>query len=256
MDLPFLINRAARQFGERPALISGGETVSYAEYERNVARAAKILSDQGLRPQERAALYGKPAAEYIYVFWAAIALKSMVVPLNIRLPLDGLKAQLQQTGSSFLIADHWPEKTLHKAVFLPMNDLVRLDGKREAMPAQIDERQPATIVFTSGSSGKPRPAVLTYGNHYYNGLGSNENIKLNPGDRWLLSLPLYHVAGISILFRTALAGAAVIVPDANKRLAEQILEGRPTHISLVAAQLAELLEIQDIRSVMKNMRAI
>ncbi|HGY57332.1 MAG TPA: o-succinylbenzoate--CoA ligase [Caldithrix abyssi] len=256
MKIPFLINRAARQFGERPALISGGETVSYAEYERNVARAAKILSDLGLRPHERAALYGKPAAKYVYAFWAAMALKSMVVPLNTRLPLDGLKAQLRQTGCSFLVADHWPENATRNALFFPMNDLVRMDEKRGTIPAQIDERQPATIVFTSGSSGEPSPAVLTYGNHYYNALGSNENIRLNPGDRWLLSLPLYHVAGISILFRAALAGAAVIVPDANNRLAEQILESRPTHISLVAAQLAELLEIQDIRSVMKNMRAI
>ena len=62
-------------------------------------------------------------------------------------------------------------------------------------PTDIPLERPATIIFTSGSTGVPKAALHTFGNHYYNALGSNANITLRPGDRWLHSLPLYHVGG-------------------------------------------------------------
>ncbi len=75
--------------------------------------------------------------------------------------------------------------------------------------------RPATIIFTSGSTGAPKAALHTFGNHYHSALGSNANIALRPGDRWLHSLPLYHVGGLSILFRCLLAGATVALPAAR-----------------------------------------
>jgi O-succinylbenzoic acid--CoA ligase len=72
-------------------------------------------------------------------------------------------------------------------------------------------------------------------------LGSNENIRLVPGDRWLLSLPLFHVGGLGILFRCFLAGATVVIPGKNESLAEVIRTHEITHVSLVSTQLARLL---------------
>jgi len=74
----------------------------------------------------------------------------------------------------------------------------------------------ATIVFTSGSAGVPKAVLHTCGNHYYNALGSNINLPLTTGDRWLLNLPLHHVAGLGILFRCLLAGAAVVLPGKQR----------------------------------------
>lgn len=82
--------------------------------------------------------------------------------------------------------------------------------------ALIPPDRPATIVFTSGSTGVPKAVLHTCGNHYYNALGSNTNLPLTVGDRWLLNLPLHHVADIGILFRCLLAGAAVVLPGKQR----------------------------------------
>lgn len=99
-----------------------------------------------------------------------------------------------------------------------------------------------TIVFTSGSTGRPKAALHTFGNHYYSALGSGANIALSGNDRWLLSLPLYHVGGLSIVFRCLLAGATITIPEPGMRLGRSIAGLEATHVSLVATQLRRLLE--------------
>jgi len=81
----------------------------------------------------------------------------------------------------------------------------------------------------------------TYANHYYNAAGSNENISFEPGDRWLLSLPLYHVGGIGILFRAWLRAGAVVVPDRKESLAAAVGKYEITHLSMVSTQLHHLM---------------
>jgi len=101
----------------------------------------------------------------------------------------------------------------------------------------------ATVILTSGSTGNEKAVVHSYGNHYFNALGSNQNITLNHGDRWLLSLPLFHVGGLGILFRTLIAGAAMVIPTKDDRLMDQLLKRfNVTHVSMVSTQLHRLLE--------------
>ena len=115
------------------------------------------------------------------------------------------------------------------------------DFSRRSRPADIPQERPATIIFTSGSTGAPKAALHTFGNHYHSALGSNANIALRPGDRWLHSLPLYHVGGLSIIFRCLLAGATVAFPQPGTTLGESIAGLAATHISVVSTQLSRLL---------------
>ena len=101
--------------------------------------------------------------------------------------------------------------------------------------------RPATIVFTSGSTGIPKAVLHSYGNYYYNALGCNRNLPLTAGDRWLLDLPLYHVGGLGILFRCLLAGATVVMPDGRETLDAVLERYEITHLSVVVTQLHRLL---------------
>ena len=98
-----------------------------------------------------------------------------------------------------------------------------------------------TIVHTSGSAGVPKAVLHTCGNHYYNALGSNVNLPLTAEDRWLLDLPLHHVAGLGIVFRCLLAGAAVAMPDRGESLDAALDRYGVTHLSVVVTQLRRLL---------------
>jgi O-succinylbenzoic acid--CoA ligase len=124
--------------------------------------------------------------------------------------------------------------------------------KLEDFPLEQD----ATILFTSGSSWEPKAILHTIGNHYYSALGSNQNILLQSGDRWLLSLPLYHVGGISIIFRTLLSGTTLAIPESKKSIAQNTAQLQPSHLSLVATQFFRLLSMPGVREQLQGMKAI
>jgi len=120
----------------------------------------------------------------------------------------------------------------------------------------INPDQDATILFTSGSAGKPKAVLHTYKNHYYSALGSNPNLAFGPGDRWLLSLPLYHAGGLGILFRAALGGGTVVIPRPEFALADTIARYRVSHISLVATQLYRLLNSKNVPLALNRLKAV
>jgi O-succinylbenzoic acid--CoA ligase len=113
-------------------------------------------------------------------------------------------------------------------------------------------------VFTSGSTGGPRGVRLTAGNHYYNAVASNENIRLSPGDCWLAALPFYHVGGMGILFRSAIAGSSVhIMADFNARDVNRLIDNSSiTHISVVPAMLDSIIDARQGREFPPTMKAV
>jgi O-succinylbenzoic acid--CoA ligase len=103
----------------------------------------------------------------------------------------------------------------------------------------------ALIVSTSGSEGEPKAAMLSHGNLEAAASASSARLPLGPGDVWLDCLPLFHIGGLSILWRCARAGAAVLLHKGFDALAVQrdLEERRVTHVSLVPAMLARLLDL-------------
>jgi O-succinylbenzoic acid--CoA ligase len=111
-------------------------------------------------------------------------------------------------------------------------------------------------MFTSGTGGEPKAAVHTFGNHYYSALGANEHIPVAPGDRWLLSLPLYHVGGLGIVFRALWGKAAVVILQAQENIAGAILKYQVTHVSLVPTQFYRLLSDEKNIKALRNLKVI
>lgn len=106
---------------------------------------------------------------------------------------------------------------------------------------EIDLAQkPFLCLATSGSSGQPKIAILSFQNMYFSALGSIRILELSREHKYLLSLPLHHIGGIIILFRVFLCGATLVLPEKN--LISQIASKKITHLSLVPTQLQRLLE--------------
>nr|MBC8362505.1 o-succinylbenzoate--CoA ligase [Candidatus Desulfatibia profunda] len=240
----FSLQRIAETYADRPALIGAERMISYAEYHRQVHTVADNLIQIGIERQERLGIILDNSIEYILLLMAAFQIGAIACPISPRFPEKTINTLLEKINCKKLVAGPYHRSKSYKATTFELaallNPLESLAGK--TISKEIDVEQDATIIFTSGSKAEPKAVLHTLANHYYNALGANDNMPLQPRDRWLLSLPLYHVGGMGIVFRCLLSGAAVVVPARNDRMTAIILRHRVTHVSLVPTQLKRLLD--------------
>jgi o-succinylbenzoate---CoA ligase len=222
------------------ALVGARGITSYEELDRMVSAAALGLGE--LEPGSRVALQLPKDERYVALVLALIRAGHVACPISDRLPPRGVAQLLGTAACSGLISeDQELLQTAGSGLHRLAPEVLLREGRQRAEPADIPQERPATIIFTSGSTGAPKAAIHTFGNHYHSALGSNANIALRPGDRWLHSLPLYHVGGLSILFRCLLAVATVALPQPGTTPGESIAGLAATHVSLVSTQLSRLL---------------
>jgi O-succinylbenzoic acid--CoA ligase len=100
------------------------------------------------------------------------------------------------------------------------------------------------LMYTSGTTGQPKPVELTYGNFHASALASAEALGVDPDDRWLCCMPLFHVGGLSILTRSAINGTEAVIHERFdvQAVLHALEEEGITLVSLVATQLRRLLD--------------
>jgi o-succinylbenzoate---CoA ligase len=148
--------------------------------------------------------------------------------------------------TAVILSDRDPERAIDEkcsaaAVQLRIDPGME-DPKPDRGSADLDPRSEMTILFTSGSSGSPKGVAHSLDCHMQSAKASSLRIPYGQGDRWLLSLPLWHIGGLAILFRTVHGGAAAAIPSRGSKLADSIQGLQATHLSLVSAQLGRLLD--------------
>jgi o-succinylbenzoate---CoA ligase len=243
--VPCPLLAAARSAPHAAAIVGPQGTITYEELDGRVSTAAFRLRE--LEPGSRVALFLPGDERYVTLMLAVIRAGHVACPISDRLPPKGVAQLIEKAACAAAISDDDEVLRSAGAGLYGSKPESLLEGDRRENPEHIPLNRPATIVFTSGSTGTPKAALHTFGNHYYNALGSNANIVLRPGDRWLHSLPLYHVGGISILFRCLLAGATIALPEQGTPIGQSIADLGATHVSLVSTQLLRLLR-EDIET--------
>jgi len=224
-----------------PAVITPHKTVSYHQLFSAVDSCNNRLKSEGIQPGDRVALVGPNSLEHLIALISLWSIKAIACPLNMHLPQEVLSDQIQKI----------------KAQQINMNDLVNCSSiERSTINITYEPDQAATIIFTSGSGGQPKPALHSIDNHIASAQASNQMIPLESGDQWLLSLPLYHVGGLGILFRSLCAGATIVVAESQENAFELIADGKITHMSCVSTHLARLLSKKDSLANLRKMKAI
>ncbi|MBS0620416.1 MAG: AMP-binding protein [Verrucomicrobia bacterium] len=197
------------QHSNRPALITERGTLSYSDLGKAVSALTIALKKMGIKAGTKVPFISENTPECIALFFALFRLGAIACPLSHRHPPSQIDALLNLLGAPHL----FKPPPLHFA--------------ENNTPANLSLDALATFLATSGSSGKPKIACHTLGNHIANARTAVAFLHLSETSTWRLSLPLFHVSGIGILFRCFLSGASVLLTD-------QIA---PTHLSLVPTQL-------------------
>jgi len=229
MHLDNWLSQRAETCPDRVALIAEGRELTYAELESQATAAARRLAARGVRRGATVALTLAPGIDYVVVVHALMKLGAVAYPVNTRLPPPELEAELGRVRPGLVVGNR--------------SDL----GQSEADLPLLGEHDLDAVhcrILTSGTSAGPRPIGVTYGNHLWSAVGSAFNLGVEPTDRWLCCLPLFHIGGLSIVVRSVIYGTAAVVHDGFDvdRVAASLEGDGVTMISLVATQLMRLLE--------------
>jgi O-succinylbenzoic acid--CoA ligase len=235
----------------RHALITAARTWTYAALVEEALAVAARLAAWGVKSGDRVAMLSPNSADYVLLVHALLELGAALVPLNTRLTPNELRYQVQTAAPQLLIdapeTEALGRELSREVAAIPFE--VRTFRSVHLDPVAHDQalNDDAAIIFTSGTSGRPKGARLTRRSLVNNALYSNARLSSDtPGDdRWLLTLPLYHVGGLSIVYRSFIAGQTLIVYEGSfepERLALMLHQHQITHVSLVPTQLYRMLE--------------
>lgn len=199
------------------ALVAEGQTWTYGELDQHTRLMAGRLATLGVSAGSTVASLLPNGLPAVCLVHALARLGAVLVPLNTRLTAAELAWQANLTRCDLLV---YGEESHDTALLLrepaPSIGVSALLGDGPpAIEASIGSvfqpDRPQAIVFTSGTTGQPKGAVLTFANHFWSATASAYRLGIQPGDRWLSCLPLYHVGGLAILFRSCLYGTAVVL---------------------------------------------
>ncbi len=214
---------------DRPAIVSDEVSLDYAALEREAISAARRLAAKGVRRGSTVAIAMPAGVDYAIALHALMKLGAIAFPLDPRMgPAERERAFGERRPA--LILESVEDLEGHEAD-LPLLGELELEGS-------------CSRVLTSGTSGRARAVDLTYGNHLWSAVGSAFNLGVDPGDRWLCCVPVFHVSGLSILLRSAIYGTTAIVHDGFDldRVADSLQREDVTIVSLVSTMLTRLLD--------------
>jgi len=277
MDLSDLIDRNAAFTPDKPAIRFKGEVLTYAGLSDRIHRTAFVLKTRfGIGRGDRVAILSLNRPDYLVLLYACARLGAMLVPINWRLAvpehlyiLDHASAKvlfLEEAFSGVLEAmpKTVPECRAVGLDFTPDGGsrfedvLERVEG--DGRNPHIDTTCPLLIVYTSGTTGRPKGAVLRQDALVWNAIHSCHLHDLTSQDHVLTTLPMFHVGGLNIQTTPALqAGATVTLHDRFEvdAAVDAIAREKPSLTVVVPATMAAILEEADARGVdISSLRAV
>ncbi|MCK1736599.1 long-chain fatty acid--CoA ligase [Bradyrhizobium sp. 138] len=259
MDLCSLIDRNAAFAPDKTAIAFEGERLSYAAFAARIERTATALKQElGVGRGDRVAILSLNRPDYLVLLYACARLGAMLVPLNWRLAVAEQLFILNDAGAKVLVLERAFEGVL--AELAPGTSVVGLDfvpprgTTFESLLTRSDctSRNPHTdlscpllIVYTSGTTGRPKGAVLRQEALFWNGVMSQHMHNMTSDDHVLTVLPFFHVGGLNIQTTPALQlGATVTIharftPETALAALEQ---ERPTLTVMVPAIIQAVSE--------------
>lgn len=229
----YWIEKRAQLHPDKVAIFTENDAISYFELRNLIDRYATFLiNEKGVQPGDRIGILSHNRYEYVVLLFAIAKIQCIAVPLNVRLNPHELEYQLRDSGTTLLIMeDEFASYRDHFETIegLEVDDFQSLKKLPEADDYfySVDESASYIICYTSGTTGKPKGAVLTQKNMYYNALNNVLGLNITSDDITMVVLPLFHIGGIGLFaLPTLFVGGTIVVggkfePDQALQLIEK-----------------------------------
>ncbi len=209
---------------DREALVEGERHYTYGQLDGRVTRLASALRDRfGIHRGDRVGTLTANCVEFVELFFATARLGALLAPLNWRLAPPELDYQLQDSGATVLFVGEEHGDLAARLTVAPPRGSVRIGPDYESLlsggsetaiepDAQGRFNDPHLILYTAGTTGHPKGAVLTHANVFWNCQNVGAPAGLGPDDTTISLLPFFHSGGIGLyLIPTLYVGGRVAI---------------------------------------------
>ena len=261
-NIGLFLAKRARLEPNKIGLIFEGREITYREWNERANRAANAFTSLGVRSGDRVGLLMMNSPEFLECFFGLARIGAIVVPLNWRLAPPEIAFIARDAGISVLA---------YGSEFAPTADTVRGDlavkaciavggeapagdhsyasllqeASADQLPAQGAGDDPLVIMFTSGTTGRQKGAVLTHNNLFYDSCTVSHSLDWRTGDRVLVALPLFHIGALIYTVIDVHVGSTTVLmkafdPGAYLRTVQ---EYKLTSLLAVPAMLNFMLQV-------------
>lgn len=242
VNLPMRLAEIARVSPGQEAIVFQNRRMTYAQLDTRVSQLASGLQQIGVKPGDRVLVALNNCPEFVIAYYAVIRMKGVVVPVSPHYTINELgvimmdcmpvavitSPQLQQTFTILKENLDIPRGVIVNSCQLENDSFLSFDqvcnqGSRAFQETKYSREDLAVILYTPGSAGKPKGAMLTNFNLYSNALTYSQLCSMGPSDRALLTAPAYHAGAQTCIMNNAIVAGATLVIQEGWRGAEELL---------------------------------
>ncbi len=265
MDIKQVINSTQKRFSNKAAIVFQGREISFSQLRESVFKLANGLHTLGIKRGDKVGIYLPNSPEYVYSYLACFSLGAVAVPLDYMLKGDELVSCLSHSEAKILIARAKEEVSLPqiKQSVSSLTQIVLTEGEvpesiafnavlSGAQPSEpaatIQDNDPALIMYTSGTTGKPKGILLTYKHLEGSPEAMKHFVDLSEKDIKLCAIPLSHIAGLIYIQNSVIFGITLILMDRFNpfEFLRNIAQYRVTCFHIVPAMYTAILSLKEI----------
>lgn len=246
-NIPHWLTKQAFLHPEKTAIeLDNGDKISFHALKQKSEIFARKLATLNIKKGTHVGLLSNNSLDLVVAIHALTYLQAVAVLFNVRLTKRELQYQFEDSNVSLIIttSELAKKKSLNDEQIQMFETIKNAKEKQIALCQEINLSDPFTIMYTSGTTGQPKGVIHTYENYWWSAIASALNLGIHLNDKWLATLPIFHIGGLSILIRSVIYGISVYLMEKfnSKLIHHSIMNKDVTIISVVPFMLKKLMD--------------